>query len=519
MSAKMGYWADNIAVQAIKNRGLKQVVATGITPSGPIHLGNLREVVTADASFRALKKGGAEASLIYIADTFDPLRRVYPFLPSSYEKYVGRPLYRIPDPDGCCESYAEHFLKPFLNALGSLGVTPTIYRAHELYREGVYTEVISEALSNRDKIASILKEKTGRDISKDWVPFNVECQVCESITDTKIFGADVSSHTVDYTCECGHKGVADYGKGMGKLPWRIDWPARWKTLEVTVEPFGKDHATAGGSYDTGSEISREVFGYEPPSPIVYEWIYLKGKGAMASSTGVAISIQEVLDIVPPGVVRFLILRVRPEKHIEFDPVSGLLQLVDEYQGVERSYFAGELPEDSYLRRVYELSRVGAVAKEAPPQIPFLHLVLTAQMVGSDVRRATEVLGRSGYIVEDTGWLSRRLGYARNWLTGYAPDVFKFTVREELPAEVVQLSGEQKRLLVILAERFKDCEWRAEGVHNLIHEHGKRLGLSPAQSFQAIYLALLGKKSGPRAGWFITSLDRAFVVQRFLEASV
>src|SRR5450756_1195120 len=82
------HWADVIARAT---EGL-QVIATGITPSGNIHVGNMREVVTADAIFRAIKDVGKAARLIYVADSYDPLRTVYPFLPTSYKEYVGMPL-------------------------------------------------------------------------------------------------------------------------------------------------------------------------------------------------------------------------------------------------------------------------------------------------------------------------------------------------------------------------------------------------------------------------------------------
>jgi Lysyl-tRNA synthetase (class I) len=91
----------------------KNVIATGITPSGDIHIGNMREVLTGDMIYRALVDRGKDAELVYIADTFDPLRRVYPFLPRSYEEHVGKPLSSVPDPYGCHENYAEHFLDPF----------------------------------------------------------------------------------------------------------------------------------------------------------------------------------------------------------------------------------------------------------------------------------------------------------------------------------------------------------------------------------------------------------------------
>ena len=70
------HWAD-VAAEKLADRS-PHTVATGITPSGQIHLGNMREVMTADAVFRAILSRGGEARLIYIADTYDPLRRLYP---------------------------------------------------------------------------------------------------------------------------------------------------------------------------------------------------------------------------------------------------------------------------------------------------------------------------------------------------------------------------------------------------------------------------------------------------------
>ena len=39
-----------------------------------------------------------------------------------------------------------------------------------------------------------------------------------------------------------------------------------------------------------------------------------------------------------------------------------------------------------------------------------------------------------------------------------------------------------------------------------------------QFFSAVYLAILGQPSGPKAGWFLTSFDSAFLAQRFREAA-
>src|SRR5450756_2578039 len=88
-----------------------------------------------------------------------------------------------------------------------------------------------------------------------WSPFNPLCEQCKRISAAHIVEHMAARNSVKYICQCGAEGVADYSIGQGKLAWRIHWPARWKILGVTIEPFGKDHAVSGGSYDTGQRIS------------------------------------------------------------------------------------------------------------------------------------------------------------------------------------------------------------------------------------------------------------------------
>ncbi|MHC1631952.1 MAG: lysine--tRNA ligase [Methanotrichaceae archaeon] len=491
------HWADVVAGH-LADRG-PQTVATGITPSGQIHVGNMREVMTADAVYRALLDRNVDARLIYIADTFDPLRRLYPFLPESFEEHVGKPLSEIPCPEGCCDSYADHFLIPFLDNLDKLGIKPKIQRADQMYKEGLFVESIKTALQRRDDIARILKEVSGRDLPADWCPFDAICQQCGRLNTTKVTGFNIEKETVDYVCECGHQGTTNM-KGGGKLAWRIDWPARWSVLKVTMEPFGKDHATVGGSYDTGTRISKEIYGYEPPYPVVYEWIHLKGKGAMHSSTGVVITIKEMLDVVPPEVLRYLIIRSKPEKHIAFDPGLSLLTLVEEY---DRR--AGD-------ERAFDLSVIGS---ERLFSIPYKHMVNVVQIARGDKNTLLKILGRGGYDISDKEEIFSRAANAEVWLERYAPSFVKFQLQEEVPPAVNNLSPEARKALHLLADRIENKS--AEEIHSEVYAVAEETGISSKKLFQAIYTAFLGQKQGPKAGWFLSSLDRDFVKKRLLES--
>jgi lysyl-tRNA synthetase class 1 len=499
------HWADEVAGKVLAT-GRKPVLSTGISPSGEIHIGNLREVLTADAVYRALQDRGGAPRFNYVCDNFDPLRRVYPFLDGAvYAPLVGRPLSEIPCPCGRHASYADHFLAPFLDSLRTLHVHVELERADRMYKDGRMNREIVAALEGRDGIAAILRELTGKEVAADWSPFNPLCPQCGRIDRAKTTGFSASAQTVDYACACGGSGTVPMAGG-GKLTWRVDWPARWKMLGVTVEPFGKDHATRGGSYDTGVRIVREVFASEPPFPIPYEWIALRGQGDMSSSKGNVLSIARALELVPPEALRYLVLRERPQRTIVFDPGLPLLQLVDEVDDAEA---------EGRDERSLALSRAAGFD---PVGVPFKHLVVVAQAARFDLDAIVGILDRTGYPGLDRSAVAARLAFARQWLENFAPEDLKFEVKETLPPEAATLTEPQRDFLARLAVALRPDQ-DGEAIHALVYALAREVpGAKPAELFQAIYLALLGKPRGPRAGWFVAALGAEFCAARFREAA-
>jgi lysyl-tRNA synthetase class 1 len=273
-----------------------------------------------------------------------------------------------------------------------------------------------------------------------------------------------------------------------------------------VEPFGKDHATRGGSYETGATIAREIFGGEPPFPIPYEWIRLKGRGDMSSSKGNVLSIGRILEVVPPEALRYLVIRERPQKTVNFDPALPLLKLVDEVDDLEAP---GADP------RALELSRAGGFRAVG---VPFKHLVVVAQVAGFDPATTVGILRRTGYPEAEEEAVSGRIRYASRWLESFAPDEMRFAVQPSLPAEAKELDEPQRRFLGRLAGRLRPGMGGAE-VHDLIWGVASEFpDTKAAELFRAIYVALLGKSRGPRAGWFIELLGPEFCAARFAEAA-
>jgi len=495
------HWADRAAAELLE-QGSRHTISTGISPSGEFHLGHLREIMTADAVYRALRGRGAEVSFHFFSDNLDPLRKIYPFLdPERFAAQVGKPLGAVVAPEGE-GSYADYFTRPFLAALKQLRIDPEILYADRVYASGRMNRVVLLALEGRDRVAAILRDLTGREVGADWSPFNPICESCGKLTGTVVTGFDRRRETVSYRCGCGGGGERAIAGG-GKLTWRADWPARWAELKVSFEAFGKDHATTGGSYESGARICREVFGAEPPKPLVYEWIRIAGQGDMSSSKGNVLSIDEMLEVVPPEVLRYLIVRTPPQKSISFDPGLPLLKLVDE---VDDLYAAGR------DQRSAELSSAGGFI---PVGVPFRHVVTVAQIT-SDPQRAAAILAGQGYEVDPEA-LARRMTQARRWLDRFAPDEVRFSLQTELPAAARSLSAEQRAALRSLAGSLKPG-LAGEEIHKLIYEVSAQQGLPAQQIFEAAYLALLGKTRGPRLGMFLALLDLHFVVQRFSEAA-
>ncbi len=478
-------WAERVADSLGPG---PHVVVTGISPSGNIHAGNLREVLVAETVANALSAKGEEVRFVFHADTIDPLRKIAPGVPKDFERYLGHSLSRVPDPEGCHDSYAEHFLAPFEEALKRMDMDIEVLRSHELYESGFYAEVTREALEHTEELREILQDVSGRKMPEHWSPYLP--RTASGRLGGRVLEHLPEQHSVVFADEDGWEDSSDYARGEGKLGWRVELAARWKALGATFEPFGKDHTSRGGSTDTADRMAREVFRYPVPGRYEYEWIQLRGRGAMSSSKGIVLLPGELLEIMPPDALRRMVLGRDPARALDLDLEGGFPRFMDEYK---------------------------ADAEKNP--VPFAHLVTVAQTVGSDVEAAAEMLRRGGYeeAAGDEEKLRRDLAYARNWADRWAPESYRFGVLEEVPPEAAALDADQRRYLGEAAGRIRDGMGGNE-VQDLLYSTAVELGVKPKRAFAAVYTALLGKKSGPKAGPFVAGLDAGFVRERFSRVS-
>ncbi len=463
------------------------VVVSGISTSGNIHVGNLLEVLVSEAVANALRERGEEVRFIFHADTIDPLRKIAPGVPESFREYLGHSLSRVPDPEDCHTSYAEHFLVPLEEALHEMEMDIEVLRSHELYESGVYTDVTREAIEHTAELREIMGEVTGREMPEEWSPY-LPRAASGDLTGNRVVEHLPEESKVRFVDREGNEGVADYSKGEGKLGWRVELAARWKALRVTFEPFGKDHTSRGGSTDTADRMAREVFRYPVPGRYEYEWIGLKGRGAMSSSRGIVLLPKDLLEIMPPDASRRMVLGRDPSRAWDLDLEGGFPRFMDEYR-----------------------------ASVGTKPVPFNHLVTVAQTVGDDVETAAGMLRRGGYeeAARDPKQLARDLHYARNWAERWAPESMRLRVIDEGEAReaLSGLDAEQRGYLAAVADAL-DPEMDGDAVQDLLYSTAVERGLKPKRAFAAVYAVLLGKKSGPKAGPFVAGLPVEMVRGRF-----
>jgi len=133
------------------------VCASGLSPSGPIHLGNLREVMTPHLVADEIRRRGLTCEHVLSWDDYDRYRKVPAGVDPSWSEHIGKPLTAVPAPPGShAANWAEHFKAPQAAALHALGVEFRAVSQTAMYTSGAYTEQILTAMRERARIDAIL---------------------------------------------------------------------------------------------------------------------------------------------------------------------------------------------------------------------------------------------------------------------------------------------------------------------------------------------------------------------------
>lgn len=523
------HWADLQAARILKEKGDLEsyTCASGITPSGTVHIGNFREIITVDLIVRALRDRGRNVRFIYSWDDYDVFRKVPANMPEpeELEKYLRYPITMVPDTFKRDENYARHHEVDIEVQLPRVGIHPEFLYQASRYRANRYTEGMKKAMQNRELIKQCLNEY--RDDEHKMKPEDVYWPIaafcCKCNKDTTEITDYDGEYGVSYKCtSCGHEEKGDLRTSKEfKLGWRVDWPMRWNEEKVVFEPGGKDHISPGGSYDTAKLVSKKVFGWDAPVTMKYDFVKLKGvPGKMSSSKGKVISLVDALEVYQPEVLRYIFAsnKVDHEFSISFD--LDVLTIYEAYDRTERIAWGIEEPKEKdpakkesiILRekRIYELSQIEGMPEVQPYQISFRMLTTLLQTYSGNI---DEVIASLKDIKpEQVECLKRRAKCAWYWITESAPDCAAdmcFRLRDDgskaddITGTMLTAIQKVRDEVVPNLENYaldKECQ-------QAMYDIATGLGLEAKALFTAMYHALIGKDQGPRLANFMKIIGK------------
>ena len=520
---KLVHWADQTAEKIIRERGDLDLYtcASGITPSGTVHIGNFREIISVDLVVRALRSRGKNVRFIYSWDDYDVFRKVPVNMPDQdvLENHLRFPITMVPDTTGRDSSYARHHEVDVEVQLPRVGIHPEYLYQAERYRKNMYAEGMKIALQNRERIKDCLNRY--RDdahkipADEEYWPTAAFCCKCNKDT-TEMISYD-GEYGLTYRCtSCDHEEKADLRTSKEiKLGWRVDWPMRWQFEKTLFEPAGKDHHSQGGSFDTARLVADEIYNWPAPVTFRYDFIGIKGTpGKMSSSKGKVISLPDVLNVYPPEIVRYLFAGTRPNTEFSISFDLDVIKTYEDYDKTERiAWGVDKAKNDDVFAKEYRIYELSQVEEKMPSsiayQIPFRHLCNLLQTNSGDI---DAVVASQPDIKEDQIERFRtRCKCAWYWITECAPEDFRFALNNPeaegfTKAEVGEKELECiKRIYSEILPKMDELEEKP--LSEAIYAVATEAGIEPKALFNATYQILISKDQGPRLANFMKIIGK------------
>ena len=533
------HWLDDLVSEIVAYWGDDAVqinCSCGLSVSGLQHVGRLRgEVTLANTVMHQLKAQGFKTRhtiVRYTSDEWKGKEAQLTQFPDSAKpnELVGRRLIDVPDPQSELPSWVDRYWIDFGNYLDHFSRDAQIVSTHEIYTRPAMHDLVRFTIEHRDAARNIINKYRERNPYPDnWIPIDVVCEQCHRISTTTVLSTDLDAYTAEYRCEgCGSTGSTSIENG--KLSWRIEWAALWKVLEVGFEPFGKDHATPGGSRDSAKEIAEQFFKFRPPVPFAYEWVGLSeanvDKGDMGSSDFNGFTPKTWVSVAPGEALRFLYLKNRPMKRIVLG-LDNIPTYIGQYDRAERVYYGIDDPkapdqEVADIRRSYELAQLESIPSEAPLQIPYLHAVLLAQIIPPEnlPKAAIPKLIESGIIPSSLSqaqrtYVTTRLNRASTWVSKYAPPSTRILLLETPPAKLTQkITPKLRDLYQQLHDSLNPKKWTEQAITDAMKPLTQSLTKKEQRVFfRNLYQVFLGEDRGPRISAFLAFTDPTLVLSR------
>ena len=512
-----GHWADVYAEKIIREKGDKPryTCASGITPSGTVHIGNFREIISVDLVVRALRDRGKDVRFIYSWDDYDVFRKVPKNMPEPelLEQYLRKPITLVPDTLKRADNYARANELDVEEKLPQLGIKPEYLYQSDRYRSCLYAEQIRQALVHKKEIIDVLNQYRTEMLDDSWWPVSVFSRFTDK-DNTQILSWDGEYKITYLDLDLNKEDTIDFrSTPYTKLHWRIDWPMRWVYEGVDFEPAGKDHHSQGGSFDTSRQIVK-LFGGEAPVSFRYDFISIKGhNGKISSSSGDVISLGDVLQVYTPEVTRFLFAGTRPNTEFAISFDLDVLKIYEDYDNCERRFF-GLMPVNEKKaaneRRIYELSQVNGLPENEGYQIPFRHLCNLLQINGGDIDAVIHSL--SDIKDNQIERLKARCVCAWNWINNFAPEDFRFSLVGS-DGQKYELNDDEKKLVGSVCAKIREWDENDEKIlSQMLYDCASETGVEPTFLFTTVYKALIKSEKGPKLASFIKTIGKERAVK-------
>jgi lysyl-tRNA synthetase class 1 len=540
-------FADEVIAEAQRRAPGKPIVcASGLSPSGPIHLGNLREVMTPHLVADEIRRRGHPCVHILSWDDYDRFRKVPAGVDPAWAEHVGKPLTSVPAPAGSPHAnWAEHFRAPMIAALAELGIDYRGISQTEMYTSGAYRELILLAMRERERIDAILAryrtkpapkavrtadeddavaaaaavegsgaaaEDDGSGAVAGYFPYRPYCSVCQRDL-TTVTGYDDETTALSYVCGCGHSETVRLSEhNRGKLVWKVDWPMRWAYEGVVFEPSGVDHTSPGSSFVVGGQIIREVFGGEPPIGPMYAFVGISGMSKMSSSRGGVPTAADALEIMEAPLLRWVYARRRPNQSFKVAFDQEIHRLYDEWDSLGRKVVQESAPPaDAAAYRRAIGTATGPLAA-TPRPVPYRTLASIVDVTTGHDEQTLRILRDLDpqRPITSLDEVRPRLDKAQHWVNTQLPLEQRTRVREEPDKELLASLGDTERESLRLLLAGLNDNWSLEGLTTLVYGVPKaQAGLPPdvrptpelkaAQRafFALVYRLLIGGDTGPR----------------------
>ncbi len=548
-------WVSRFADEVIEESerrapGKPVVVASGLSPSGPIHLGNLREVMTPHLVADEIRRRGHQVRHLISWDDYDRYRKVpagIEGVDDSWAEHIGKPLTSVPAPAGSSyPNWAEHFKAAMVESLAELGVEFDGISQTEQYTAGVYREQILHAMRHRADIDAILDqyrtkkapakkqqqkpldeaeleaaEGSGAASEDDgtgsagYFPYKPYCGNCAKDL-TTVTSYDDDSTELTYTCTaCAFSETVRLNEfNRGKLVWKVDWPMRWAYEGVIFEPSGVDHSSPGSSFQVGGQIVG-IFGGKQPIGPMYAFVGISGMAKMSSSRGGVPTPADALKIMEPQILRWLYARRRPNQSFKIAFDQEIQRLYDEWDKLDAKVAEGTvLPADAAAHS-RAVRTAAAELPRTPRPLPYRTLASVADITAGHQDQALRILSDldPGNPLGSLDEARPRFDKAEAWINTHVPADQRTIVREEPDTDLLKsLDEASQQSLRLLLDGLAE-HWSLDGLTHLVYgvpkvQAGFSADATPKELppeiktaqrtfFALLYHLLVGRDTGPR----------------------